>query len=113
VGDTADLPFEDKSFDVVFTDALFVMIQDTGKVIRIMREMERVAKKYLLFLETHCVGDLTPEKYGTTMKNAQSYNIRNYEVLLSRFKPEFIKITKEVWPGIPWEFYGYLFKVTL
>jgi len=48
MGDAANLPFADDSFDVVFCHALLHHVADPGKVIF---EMKRVSRKYVIIIE--------------------------------------------------------------
>jgi SAM-dependent methyltransferase len=46
--DAADLKFEDNSFDVVFCHALLHHVE---KIVKVIQEMRRVSKKYVIILE--------------------------------------------------------------
>lgn len=121
VCDAEKMPFGDKTFDLVFTDALFVQIENTGKVIRIIREMERIAKKYLCFLETHSgrannqfQAGIHSSIFGIPDNQFNYYHVRDYNELLARFNNvETIKIPKEYWRGQPWEEFGYIIKAEI
>ena len=52
-GDGTDMEFEDNSFDVVYCQALLVM-NTFENFHKIIREMIRVAKKKVIFIEPHC-----------------------------------------------------------
>ena len=103
LGYASELPFKDKSFDISFTDAV-LMMGGYDRAITILKEMKRVSKNKIFLIETH-------SGIGENSEKFLEYNVRNYQVILSElgFKNiQFTKITKEVWPGWPWEYYGFL-----
>ncbi len=97
VGEADNLKnFSDKSFDIVFIDAVLAHVgpQKTKKIIR---EMLRIAKKALIFVEWH---DERASDMGTRMGYSHRWK-RNYRLLLSHFvkeeKIQFVDIPKESW----------------
>jgi ubiquinone/menaquinone biosynthesis C-methylase UbiE len=105
-GDAENLTgFSDKSMDIVFTDAVLIYI-NKDRIGPLIKEMARVAKKALVFLEWHTEGN-------------SYYNghwIHNYETLLKEQLPKIeikkTKISEAVWPG-DWAKYGYIIEVVL
>jgi len=108
VGHASEMPFEDKSFDISFTDAV-LMMGGLERAILILKEMIRVTRNKLFFIETHSNVPESGDKFV-------EYNVRNYQEILTELglrNIEFTKITKEVWNGYPWEFWGYLIEATI
>jgi len=106
--------FKDRTFDIVFTDAVLMYI-GKDKIKQIIENMLRISKKALVFLE---------QDYGHNPGDPQGLGIyrfghwqRHYFDLLKTFiKKECIctvKIPPEVWPGEDWGRRGYIIKVTL
>lgn len=85
--DAIALPFEDKSFDVVLSDAVLIYA-NPERVETMISEMKRVAKKAIILCEWH---DDSLNKFGTPMAG---HWVRNYIKLLGG--GETIKITN--WP---------------
>ena len=108
VGNVKDLPFQDNSFDVSLADA--VLYQNNTEDIKIiLREMIRVSRRYVFLVETHS------EKKEYTVKFIE-YNVQDYKKILKEvglINPLFIKITKDIWPGQPWEYWGYLIRAEI
>ena len=99
--------FADKSFDIVFTDAILIYI-GKDKINKIVLEMKRVAKKAIILLEHH-----SEDKDASGVYNQGNW-LRNYRKLFEPFSSE-IKITKlplEVWGG-DWEKFGYIIEIVL
>lgn len=103
VGTATDLPFEDKSFDVVLVDAVWMYVEDINKAIE---EALRVARKRLIVLDFEAKKE---QLVGHTFT-------RDYERLLSPKVRTIgrIKITEETWPSSPkWIKYGQLYECHL
>lgn len=78
--------FEDKSIDLVFTDAVLIYI-GPDKIKSVIKEMIRVAKRKILLFEWHD-DKITDSIY-------KGHWIHNYRFLINKFIPnEKIKITK-------------------
>ena len=108
VGFASKMPFEDKSFDISFTDAV-LMMGGYDRAILILKEMLRVTKNKLFFIETHSIKNETDPKFI-------EYNVRDYKEILGKLglrHIKFQKIKKNIWPGMPWEFWGYLIEAQL
>ena len=101
--------FEDKSFDIVFTDAVLMYV-DSDKIRKVIQEMIRISNKGLILVEWHKEG---PDTYNSHIGNWT----RDYLKLLKQFIPEkqikITKISKELWPNKNWIKLGYMIEVTL
>lgn len=101
-GDARGLPFPNKSFDIVFTNALICMLNQKH-VEKALKELKRVANKQLMFIE------LMSDKFiGATPGGRTALNWNKH------FKGSIIrKLTEQEWDVEPWKTYGYLIKVKL
>jgi ubiquinone/menaquinone biosynthesis C-methylase UbiE len=112
VGKADDLrQFKDKSFDVVFTDAVLIYI-GPDKIKKVIEEMLRVTRKALIFLEWHCF-DSRCNPLGVYV----GHWMRDYIALLREFVPESkIKVTKlpkALWPDQNWQRWGGVIEVVM
>lgn len=98
--------FNNKSFDVVFTDAVLIYI-GPDKIQQVIRQFIRLAKKAVIFLEWH---DIKDQYYF-------GHWIRNYNNLIKKIAPKSqIRITKinpKIWPDKNWQKFGYLIEVLI
>jgi ubiquinone/menaquinone biosynthesis C-methylase UbiE len=116
VGRAEDLcEFKDKSFDVVFTDAVLIYIKRSA-ICYIIKEMLRIARKGLVLVECHDFEQRTNDKRGLGF-HTRGLWVRDYVALLKQFVPEeqirVTKITKEIWPDDGWGEHGALIEVTI
>ena len=93
------LPFPDKSYDVILTDATLIYL-NWYEIERCIKEIKRVGRKYVLFVEF------------LTRTNALLENLysRNYDELLKDFDFKDVKcqkMAKEDWDDEFWQKYGY------
>lgn len=106
--------FQDKSFDIVFTDALLIYI-GPDKIKKTIQEMLRITRRALILVEWH---------YKEQNKDPQGLGVyhwgcwkRNYVNLLKQFVPEdkirITKIPKELWPAENWQNLGYIIEVKI
>lgn len=112
VGKADDLrQFQDKSFDVVFTDAVLIYV-GPDKIKKVMGEMLRVARKAMVFLEWHCWGSKC-NPLGVYV----GHWARDYVALLKDFIPEgkveVTKLPKELWPDQNWQRWGAVIEVIM
>lgn len=112
VGKADDLgQFEDKSFDVVFTDAVLIYI-GPDKIKKVIKEMLRVARKALIFLEWHCFNSKC-----SPLGVYRGHWMRNYATLLKEFVPEnkikIFKMPEEIWPDRNWQRWGAVIEVVM
>jgi ubiquinone/menaquinone biosynthesis C-methylase UbiE len=101
--------FQDKSFDVVFTDAVLIYI-GPDKIKEVIAEMLRVTRKSLILLEWHC--------FNSKSNPAGVYVghwMRDYVALLEEFVPvnkiKVIKMPEELWPDKNWQRWGGVIEV--
>jgi SAM-dependent methyltransferase len=79
--DASKLPFEDKSFDAVMSSAV-ILHNDYRKAQRIIWEMVRVSRKFLIHNEDT---DVTFSRYGYDM--TKTYRAMNFKIIASRQIP--------------------------
>jgi len=95
---------ENKSIDLIFTDAVLIYFgQD--KIDSVLEEIIRVARKGIVFLELHHSGS----------KSVYRDNwIHNYQILLEKYiskeKIKIQKIPKNIWEG-NWQDFGHIIEV--
>lgn len=97
--------FEDRSMDIVFSDAAILYI-GPDKIKLVLAEMMRIAKKAVVLCEQHTDGD-------------SFYNnkwVHNYKDIIKKIAPEakinFTKIPEDIWAG-DWAKYGYVIEIKL
>ena len=107
--------FQDKSFDVIFTDAVLIYI-GPDKIQRTVKEMVRIARKGLIRVAWHC---FKPKKGDVQGRGVRYYGLwqRDYIALLKQFVPEerirITKITEDIWPDPHWQETGAIIEVIL
>ena len=105
--------FSDKSFDLVFCDAILIYI-GPDKIKEIMKEIIRVSRKAIILVEWH--EDSKEDHNGLGVYHFGHWK-RNYVNLLKQFVGEdqiyTTKIPEELWPGKHWQKLGYLVEVSL
>ena len=106
--------FKDKTFDIVFTDALLMYI-GADKINRVLQEMFRISRKTLFFLEQDYRHN-PEDPYGLGIYRFGHWE-RHYLDLLKQFTSEKqIQVTGipyNVWPGKDWSKRGRLIRVIL
>ena len=106
--------FADQQFDVVLTDATLLYIAP-DKIEAVIREMRRVSRRALLFVELHCP-ESRRDRQGLGVFTPDGW-VRDYRRLLKKFFPDnSITLTKspqDVWPEGRWGELGHLISVTL
>jgi len=112
VGKADDLrQFQDKSFDIVFTDAVLIYI-GPDKIKKVIAEMLRVTQKALILLEWHSF-DSKSNPLGVYV----GHWIRDYVTLLKEFisetKIKVIKMPEEFWPDKNWQRWGAVIEVAM
>jgi len=106
---------QDKSFDIVFTDAVLIYI-GPDKILRAVKEMIRIARRALIFVEWH-----DDSSQGKVRCSLGVYHLgcwkRDYTSLLKQFVAEkqiyLTKIPYTMWPGDDWGKFGYVIEVIL
>jgi len=103
----------DKSFDIVFTDAVLMYV-GPDKIKKVVKEMFRISRKALIFLEWHENSEKDPKGLGIYHFGHWK---RNHINLLKEFVREnqihIEKIPEELWPGKYWNQLGYIIEVIL
>jgi ubiquinone/menaquinone biosynthesis C-methylase UbiE len=102
--------FEDKTFDIVFTDAVLIYIAP-DKIKEVIKGMLRIASKAVILLEWHSFGH-TSNPLGVHV----GHWMRDYVALFKEFVPEenihITKMPEELWPDKYWQKYGAVIEVT-
>ncbi|MDZ4230424.1 MAG: glycosyltransferase, partial [Dehalococcoidales bacterium] len=116
VGRAEDLSqFKDRSFDVVFTDAVLIYVK-RGDIQRVIKEMMRIVRGGIVLVECHDFEHQPGDRQGLGVFKRGLW-VRDYTTLLKQFVPEnqinITKLTKEVWPPDGWGRNGALIEVTL
>jgi len=103
--------FKDKSFDIVFTDAVLIYI-GPDKIKDVMKGMLRIARKALVLFEWHSFG-----RESHPLGVHVGHWMRDYVSLLKEFVPQenihVIKMPEELWPDKYWRKYGGVVEVDL
>lgn len=76
VADAFNLPFNDNSFDLVFHNGLFVLFDDDRDIINMLREQQRVSKKYIVVLVHNKNNGQLVAKFNAMAPSDPVYNIR-------------------------------------
>jgi SAM-dependent methyltransferase len=106
--------FEDRGFDIVFTNACLIYI-GPDKIEEVIQGMLRVARRGLVLLECCSFAE------GRDVNGMGYYEggiwMRDYAALIRRYvPPEKISVTRlpeELWPMRPWRDYGAVTEVSL
>lgn len=105
--------FQDKSFDIVFTDATLIYVSH-GNINKVINKMIRIARKGLVLVERH--------DFEQRLNNMQGIFtgglwVRDYVALLKQFIPEkqihVTRITKNIWPDSGWVKNGAIIEVAI
>jgi len=104
--------FEDRSIDVVVSDAVMIYI-GKDKIEKVVKEMLRVARKAIILVEWH---DTAATTSGSFLFK-RGYWTRDYVSLFKgRDRVEDIqltKITRDIWNDECWSKYGHVIEVAL
>ena len=105
--------FQDKSFDIVFTDAVLIYI-GPDKIKEVMEEMIRITRRTLILMEWHSFEPDHKDPKGLGAYYTGLWK-REYVALLKQFVPEeqisVTKITGGIWPEKNWEEVGAVIEV--
>lgn len=104
IGDARKVRFPDKSFDVVFVEALLCMNQPHDNEL-IVKEIKRLAKKFIILVELGRTGGGYDTLGGRTRCDIED--------IFKEYKVEKRKITKEEWGVNPWLLNGYLYTICI
>jgi len=108
-GNGMNIDFNDKSFDIVFCQAVLVMNKKEDFK-QIIKEMIRVAKKEVIMIEMHNECRLKDGEYYDGVPNRLVANYRFLED--DGYEVSFSKIPPEIWGG-NWGKDGYIIKMNL
>lgn len=116
VGKADDLrEFQDKTFDIVFTDAVLIYI-GPDKIKKVVQEMLRVVGRALILVELHCFEPQRKDPNGIGLYHEGLWK-RDYVALLKQFVPgEQICVTKipeDIWPATNWRELGAIVEVVM
>jgi len=104
--------FQDRTFDIVFTNAVLIYI-GPDKINRVIPPMLRITNKALILMECHCF-QTSKDPEGKGFYHGGNW-LRDYRALLKQFVPEdrirLTKIPEDVWPGEPWRTFGAVIEV--
>lgn len=108
--------FQDKSFDIVFTNSLLMYI-GPDKIKQVIQEMVRITRRALILLERHCFQPQPKDPDGLGVYRYSSWE-RDYVALLGQFIPQeqmhVAKITEDIWPESPrWQKMGAVVEVVM
>jgi ubiquinone/menaquinone biosynthesis C-methylase UbiE len=109
------MQFHDKSFDIVFADAVLIYI-GPDKIKEVMGELIRITHKALILMEWRSFEPDHKDPYGIGIYYHGNWK-RDYVALLKQFVPEeqihVTKITKDVWPEKNWKEVGGVIEVVI
>ena len=106
VESTDDLLMSNDSVDVVLSDASLIYI-GKDKIDQAMHEITRTARNHVILCEFH--GNSWWKRFWFKLKTG--YNAYNYKDLLEKhgcYDISIIKIPEDMWPGFPWNKWGYI-----
>ena len=116
IGKADDLgEFQDKTFDIVFTDAVLIYI-GPDKIKKVIQEMLHVVRRSLILMEWHCFEPQYKDPNGFGVYHHGSWK-RDYVALLKQFvRAEQIRVTKipeDIWPDKNWKTLGAIVEVVM
>lgn len=105
--------FLDKSFDIVFTDAVLIYV-GPDKIRDVVQEILRITRHALIFLERRHLEHYNKDPHGLGVHSMGLWT-RDYNTLLKQFIPEdkihVSEIPEEIWPE--WGGLGSVIEVAL
>lgn len=107
--------FQDKSFDIVFTDAVLIYV-GPDKIKEVMEEMVRITQRALILVEWYNFEPDHKDPYGLGVYEQGNWK-RDYVALLKQFvrgeDVHVTKITEEIWPDKNWKEVGAVIEVDM
>ena len=107
--------FIDKSFDVVFTDAVLIYI-GRDKIKKVIKDMIRITRRALILMEWHCFEPQRKDPNGLGVYHC-GYWKRDYVALVQQFVPvehcRVTKISEDIWPDKNWSGVGAVIEVSM
>lgn len=76
VEDARKLSFDNNSFDLIFHNGLFIYFNENEKIFEILKEQERVSKKYIVFFVHNSLNKKLVKNFATLSKKDKLYDIR-------------------------------------
>jgi hypothetical protein len=77
--DAFKLPFRDDAFELVFHNGFFVLFNDNNDIYTLLKEQERVSRKYILFFVHNKLNLKLVNNFSKLAANDPLYNIRFFE----------------------------------
>ena len=111
VNSADDIMMSDKSVDVVLSDACLIYV-GSRKIKKYLKEIKRIGRKYIVLCEFNSRSWFK----RLALKWKTGYNAYNWKRLLDTqgfYDIQLYKIPKEIWPGFPWEKFGYIIKAKI
>lgn len=106
--------FEDKSIDVVFTDAT-IMYVGPDKIYRVVEEFVRIAKKAVVLNEWHI--DAEDPGHARRHRYLNGHWMHDYTHVISQFvlahKIKKSKMPRDLWDDSVWQKFGYVIEARL
>lgn len=106
-----DIFLSDKSVDLTLSDACMIYV-GRRMIKKTLKEIKRVTRKNIVFCEFH-----SDSLYQRTRLQLQSgYYAYNWKKLLEKngfYNVELYKIPQKVWPGTPWQEFGFIVTASL
>jgi len=106
---------DDKNFDIVFTDAVLLLI-GRNQIYGVVKEIIRISRKGLVFLEWHDYDQRFKDTHGLGVFTLGRW-ARDYVSLIKGFVSEeqihFSKLPEGLWPTPGWERFGAIIQVIL
>lgn len=101
-----DIFMSDKSVDMTISDACLIYV-GRGMINKTLQEIKRITRKNVVFCEFH-----SESLYQRTRLQYQSgYYAYNWKKLLEKngfYDVEVYKLPAKVWPGTPWQEFGFI-----
>ncbi|MFC1942399.1 class I SAM-dependent methyltransferase [Chloroflexota bacterium] len=105
--------FQDKSFDILFTNALLIYI-GPDKIEEVIKNMIRITRQALILIELQLFESEGRRKDALGLYQHDNW-VRDYAALFRQFTPEEqIRVTKlpeGIWPVEPWQDSGAIIEV--
>lgn len=105
--------FQDRSFDVVFTDAVLIYV-GPDKIKKVIKEMFRITRRALILMEWHSFEPDHKDPKGLGIYHYGNWK-RDYIALSKQFISEeqihITKVTEDIWPDKNWKEVGAIIEL--
>uniref|UniRef100_A0A6H1ZCH0 Putative methyltransferase n=1 Tax=viral metagenome TaxID=1070528 RepID=A0A6H1ZCH0_9ZZZZ len=101
-----EIYFSTNSTTATLSDACLIYVE-RSKIKGVLKEFSRISTEYIVLCEFHSTSWIE----RMALKLTSGYNAYDYKKLLSSLGYHDIQLKKipaEIWPGMPWERYGYI-----